>query len=105
MLAYGSSIQALDVQTSLNIIFGPFPTFQQTISAISPSTKCAAWDALCIAGQGVAQSTAYIGAVIAYPSILGFNVLGRFVTFGVLMQQITFGQGTGSLSQIPFGGL
>jgi hypothetical protein len=106
MIAYGSSIASIDVQTNMNIIFGSFPTFQQTVNSLGNSSpKCAPWDAFCQAGQGVAQATAYIGAAIAYPSILGFNLLGRVVAFGSLMQQITFGQGTGSLSTIPFGNL
>src|SRR5690348_15746957 len=106
MIAYGASIQAIDVQSSLNIMFGSFPTFQQTVTALSNSSpKCAPTDLYCQAGQGVAQATAYVGGAIAYPAILGFNILGRIIAFGSLMQVITFGQGTGSLSAIPFGGL
>ena len=106
MVAYGSSIPSNNIQTSLNNIFAPFPTFQQTLQSLSgPANKCGDLDFGCQAAAGVAQATAYIGAAIGYPAVLGFNVIGRIVTFGGLMQQLTFGQGTDSLAAIPFGGL
>lgn len=106
MLAYGASIPGIGVQTSLNAIFANFPTFTDVVHSLSgPSTSCGSLDFGCQASAGVATATAYIGAVFAYPAVLGFNLLGRVIIFGTLMQQITFGQGTGSLSAIPFGAL
>jgi hypothetical protein len=106
MLAYGASIPTTNVQSALNNIFAPFPTFDQTVAALSgPQSHCGITDFGCQASQGVAQATAWLGAVFAWPATLGFSVINRVVIFGSLMQAITFGTGTGSLAAIPFGGL
>jgi hypothetical protein len=104
-IAYGQTLQAADVQTNMSTLFAGWPTFQQVVASLTPSsTKCAAWDFGCQASQGVAQATGFLGAVLAYPSILGGSILSRVSAFGNLMALVTFGPAS-SLASIPFGAL
>lgn len=104
-IAYGTSIPSFDVQGNMNTLFAGWPTFQQTVSALSPkSANCASWDWGCQAAAGVAQATAFVGATIAYPGILAASALSRITSFGNLMSFVTFGTAT-SFGSIPFGNL
>ena len=104
-IAYGASIPTVDVQGNMNTLFAGWPTFQQTVSALSPkSANCASWDWGCQAAAGVAQATAFVGATIAYPGILAASALSRITSFGNLMSFVTFGSTT-SFGSVPFGNL
>ena len=105
-IAYGASIPGADVQSNMNTLFAGWPTFQQTLQALSPksSTSCASWDGYCQAAQGIAQATAFIGATIAYPGVLAGSALSRITSFGNLMSFVTFGT-TSSFMSVPFGNL
>ena len=103
MLAYGQTFGAAEVQNNMNQLFANWPSFQATVSALTPATaKCAAWDWGCQAGVDIAHATAFIGAAIAYPGVLAGSALSRISAFGNLMGIVTFGPAT-ALSTIPFG--
>jgi len=60
MLAYGSTFQQANVQASMNQLFAPWPTFQQTVQALTgPAKACGGLDFGCQASAGVAQATAF----------------------------------------------
>lgn len=104
-IAFGQTIPNNNVQANMNTLFAGWPTFQDTVNALStPQKNCAAWDWSCQAAAGVAQATGFVGAVLAYPAILGDSFLARISAFGSLMSQVTFGS-TGSIGTIPFGNL
>jgi len=103
MLAYGSTFQQANVQASMNQLFAPWPTFQQTVQALTgPAKACGGLDFGCQASAGVAQATAYIGAVLGYPGVLGGSILSRISAFGNLLGLVTFGPAS-AFSTIPFG--
>lgn len=105
MVAYGQSIGTANIQSNMNTVFSSWPTFQDTVTALtSPIKNCSAWDWGCQASSDVAHATAFIGAVIAYPSILAASALGRLNAFGNLFGFVLFGT-TSSFSAIPFGSL
>jgi hypothetical protein len=105
MVSYGAAIQTADIQNNMTILFAGWPTFQQTLSALTTPIKgCASWDWGCQAAAGVAQATAFVGAVLAYPGVLFISALSRINAFGNLIAFTTFGS-TGSIASIPFGPL
>lgn len=102
---FGIATGATNVQASLNTIFGPWPTFQQLFSQLSgPAHSCGSLDFGCQASAGIAQATAFAGAVIGYPGGLFLSLLSRISAFGNLGVQLTFGP-TASLQSIPGAGL
>jgi hypothetical protein len=105
MVAYGQTIAAADVQTNMNNLFAGWPSFQQTVQALTgPSKNCGIVDFGCQASAGVATATAYIGAVFAYPAILAGSLLSRISSFGNLLGLVTFGP-VAAVNTIPYGNL
>lgn len=105
IIAFGQTIPNANVQQSMNAIFAGWPTFQDTVTALSPKqANCAAWDWSCQASNGVASATGFVGAVLAYPAILGTSFLNRITNFGNLMTFVTFGSVT-AFGTVPFGNL
>jgi hypothetical protein len=103
MVAYGTTIANADVQNNMNTLFSGWPTFQQTVNSLStPNKTCAAWDWSCQASLGIQQATAFVGAVLAYPAILGGSFLSRITAFGNLLSFVTFGSAT-AFGAVPFG--
>ena len=100
-IPFGIAFGGADVQNLLSSIFAPWPTFQQTVSALSPkASSCSAWDWGCQASAGVAQATGFIGAAIGYPGVIAASALNRISAFGVVSTTLTFGPTT-SLLTIP----
>jgi hypothetical protein len=105
MVAFGQTIPNADVQNNMNTLFAGWPTFQQTVTALSsPIKNCASWDWSCQAAAGVAQATAFVGAAIAYPGVLAGSALSRVTSFGNLLSFVTFGSAT-AFGTVPFGNL
>ena len=105
LLAYGSAVTGSNPLTTINNLFAPFPSFQTVVSSLTPGTsKCAAWDFTCQASNGVATATGYVGAVIAYPNILIWGVIGRIQGFASSVTNVIFGPANGlaSVPYIPF---
>ncbi|TMI42703.1 hypothetical protein E6H23_04295 [Candidatus Bathyarchaeota archaeon] len=105
MVTYGQSIPSANVQNSMTQLFAPWPTFQDTTRALTgPGKGCGSLDFGCQASAGIAQATAYIGAVIGYPAVLAGSVLSRISAFGSLLGFVTFGSAT-SFGAVPLGSL
>lgn len=103
---FGISMGGADLQNFLNTIFAPWPNYNQIVGgAVTGAGKsCGALDFGCQASVGVAQATAYLGAVLSFPGMLLSSFLGRINAFGNLGNFLIFGP-SGSLNAIPGGPL
>lgn len=99
---FGIAMGGADLQNFLNTIFAPWPNYNQVVGgAVTGAGKnCGALDFGCQASAGIAQATAYIGAVLSYPGLLLGSILSRINAFGNLGSFLVFGP-SGSLAAIP----
>ena len=100
-IPFGIATNAINVNATVNTIFGPWPTFEGTAAAFTgPAKSCGFLDFGCQASAGIAQATAFVGAVLAFPGLLAGSALARISAFGNLGTLVLFGSST-SLNAIP----
>ncbi len=96
LIAYGSSVAGVNIQSSINNLFAPWPSFQNLFNF----KNCSGWDIGCI-NANVAIATASIAIAIDYPAILFFTLFNRVNAFFSVITTVLFGPEVG-VATVPF---
>ena len=101
-ISFGGTIALGDVQSTIIVVIRPFQTPGDVYNQLVGSQpSCGPVDFGCQAAKGVAQATSAIAASIGYPGYVGYDITGRLVAFGQLMNTL-IGSPIGAAGAVPF---